>query len=58
MDLFPKCRTYNAWTHAETGERVYHVKDYPDIGDGFDLTPRGSGPSKKRFKRSLTNAKR
>ena len=44
MDLFPKCRTYDAWTHAVTGERVYHVKDYPEIGDGFDLTPRGSVP--------------
>ena len=44
MDLFPKYRTYDAWTHAETGERVYHVRDYPEIGDAFECTPRGSVP--------------
>lgn len=42
--MFEPYRTYNAWTHAETGERVYHVKDYPEIGDAFDPTPRGSVP--------------
>ena len=42
--LFEQCRTYDAWTHAVTGERVMHIKDYPEIGDCFDLTPRGSVP--------------
>lgn len=42
--MFEQYRTYNAWTHAETGERVYHVKDYPEIGDAFDCHPRGSVP--------------
>lgn len=42
--MFEPYRTYNAWTHAETGERVYHVKDYPEIGDAFDCHPRGSVP--------------
>lgn len=39
--LFEQYRTYDAWTHAVTGERVMHIKDYPEIGDCFDLTPRG-----------------
>ena len=42
--LFEQYRTYDAWTHAVTGERVMHIKDYPAIGDCFDLTPRGSVP--------------
>lgn len=42
--MFEQCRTYCEWTHAVTGERVMHIKDYPETGDCFDLTPRGSVP--------------
>lgn len=42
--MFEQYRTYCEWTHAVTGERVMHIKDYPEIGDCFDLTPRGSVP--------------